>query len=155
MVPFHIELYGNLVDNFGYIIKKALNDSILYHDLFNFTLESTQWVNYKYILDGTTNRIPQGTIEYQFQASVAFTHLYNYLNSTDARRRIDMLNSISSVPPHISYIYSSSDIAWIISVTILAVFTIACIVCIVRLPHKKQQHRQNHHVLSIVDYTVN
>ena len=63
MVPFHILFYGFHVDNFEYILITALNESIFYHDLFNFTVKSVYWADYKYTIDGLTNRTPQGSIE--------------------------------------------------------------------------------------------
>ena len=134
MVPFHILFYGFPVDNFEYILTTALNESILYHDLFNFTVHSVRWANYEYTIDGLTNRTPQGTLEYQFAASTVCTRLYNYLNSSRAHT-IVLLEDVLPITPHI---YTSTDIAWIAVATIISVATIAFIVWLIRLPHKNR-----------------
>ena len=140
MIPFYMEFYGYQVDNFRYIIDTALNESIIYHDLFNYTLDSVRWTNYKYILDGLTNRIPQGSFEYQFSASAACAHLYNYLNSSHAR----YIATIGDVPHSSPYIYTSNDIAWIASGVIITIVMIILIVWIVKLPHNKRRIRPVH-----------
>jgi hypothetical protein len=137
MIPFHIEFYGHPVDNFRYIIDTALNESIVYRDLFNYTLTTARWANYKYILDGLTNRTPQGSFEYQFSATATCARLYDFLNSTDAHG-IVILESI--LPPR-PYVYTSNDKAWIAGSVIVGLFVLACIVCIIRLPHNKPLKR--------------
>ena len=135
MIPFHIEFYGFPVDNFRYIIDKALNTSILYHDLFNYTLDTARWDNYKYILDGLTNRTPRGSFEYQFSASAACARLYDYLNSSHAHY-IVMMGDVLPLTP---YVYSTSDIAWITSAVIVIIVVMVFIVWIIRLPHKNHR----------------
>ena len=152
MVPFHILFYGFPVDNFEYIIITALNESIFYHDLFNFTVKSVYWADYKYTIDGLTNRTPQGSIEYQFSASTACARLYNYLNSSKARY-IATIGDVPHSPPHI---YTSNDIMWISFAVIIAVVLIAFIVWLIRLPHKKMNHYRRRveqvAAISIVNY---